>query len=436
MQGLPMSVAILSASSLLSAVLGLLRDRLLVSHFGAGHVLDAYFAAFRVPDFLYAVLIMGGMNSVLLPMISRRFHEEHEEAWKFVSNLLNTLFVCVAVFALILFVGAPLLIGLITPGFSLETKDLTVSLTRLMLLSPILFSLSAVFSSILQYFHRTLAFALAPILYNLGIIGGIVFLVPIFGIWGVALGVVGGAFLHFFSQACVAFTVGFRWKSILSFKDRNLYEMFVLAIPRTIGGGLYQLNLVVVTALASTLGAGSLVIFNLANNIQYLPAGIAGVSFALASFPAFSTIAARGDRKEFRAFFMKAFRATVITVLPLAIFLFFFREEIVRILFQAGKFQEEDAGLVASLLGVFSLGILFQALIPFISRAFFALSDTKTPTVIGGAAIVLNVALAIFLMQNTSLGVVSLATSLTVSAIFQCVLLLFALNAKFSSTHE
>ena len=436
MKELRISALILALSSLMSAFLGLLRDRLLASHFGAGLELDAYFTAFRVPDFLYAVLIMGGMNSVLLPMISRRFHEEHEEAWKFVSNLLNTLFVCVALFALILFVGAPLLIGLITPGFSLETKELTVSLTRLMLLSPILFSLSAVFSSILQYFHRTLAFALAPVLYNLGIILGIIFLVPVFGVWGVAMGVVGGAFLHLLSQACVAFAAGFRWKSILSFKDPHLYEMFLLAIPRTIGGGLYQFNLIVVTALASTLGAGSLVVFNLANNIQYLPAGIVGVSFALASFPAFSTIAARGDHLEFRRFFTKAFRLTVITVLPLATILFFFGEEIVRILFQTGKFQEESAGLVASLLGVFSLGILFQALIPFVSRAFFALSDTTTPTVIGGVAILLNVALAVFLLQNTSLGIVSLAISLTVSAIFQCMALLVALQTKFSSYHE
>lgn len=370
---------------------------------------------------------------MLLPMFARRFHEEKEEAWKFVSNLLNTLFVCFTGLAVLLFFLAPFLVELVAPGFSSETKELTASLARVMLLSPILFGLSAVFSSLLQYFQRTLAFAFAPVLYNLGIIGGIVFLVPLFGIWGVAMGVLLGAFLHLSSQAFIAFIIGFRWSSFISFKDKNLREMFWLGIPRTVAGGLYQLNLVALTALASTLGAGSLVIFNFANNVQYLPSSVAGVSFALASFPAFSTMAAQGQHQEFRKFFAKALQSTVLVVLPLAILLFVFRGEVSHILFQTGKFQKESAEVVSSLLGVFSIGILFQALIPLISRAFFALSDTKTPTVIGALSILLNIALAVFFMRSTALGVVSLALSLTISAAFQCFLLLFFLRRRLST---
>src|SRR6056297_3165237 len=264
------AAGLLAASTVISRLLALVRDGLLAGKFGAGAATDIYFAAFRIPDLVYNFLIAGGLVVAFLPLFSEFYSEDKERAWKFVSNILNIFLVLLVVVCAVLFFLAPLLIDLIAPGFSVAQQAKTVMLTRLMFLSPIFFGLSSIFSGVLHHFKRFLAYALAPVLYNLGIIFGIVALAPRFGIFGVGIGVVSGAFLHWLVQVPAAKHCGFNYKLLLRW-NKSIKKMFKLMIPRSVAMASQQINLIVITAIASTVGEGSVAVFNFANNLRRLP---------------------------------------------------------------------------------------------------------------------------------------------------------------------
>jgi len=437
------AAALLILASLLSRVLGLARNGLLSWKFGAGVETDIYFAAFRIPDFIFGILIMGGITAVFLPLFSEYAEKDEKTAWEFASNLLNILIVVLGVLALVSFFAAPFLMKLVAPGFGVEEHATAVSLTRLMLLSPILFGISSVFSGVLQYFHRFVAYSLAPILYNLGIIGGIIFLVPIFGIWGLGLGVIAGATMHLVIQIPGAIRSGFSWLPLFSFQDPALKKVLRLALPRTIAAAGYHINLIVVTALASLISAGSITIFQYANDVQHIPIGLVGASFALASFPALSRLFAQKDMEQFQHAFAATLRHILFLVVPASLLLFLLRAQITRLIYGAGtQFTWEDTILTAAVLGIFSFGIVFQALIPFLARAFFSTHDTKTPTIIGLLSVGLNIALAFFFLRVfvqpplffiswldlqgvDDVRILALPSALVLSGVFQLFLLLF-----------
>ncbi|MBI1984985.1 MAG: murein biosynthesis integral membrane protein MurJ [Candidatus Wildermuthbacteria bacterium] len=441
---------LLAGSALFSSVLGLFRDRLLASQFGAGPDLDMYFAAFRIPDFLYGILIMGGLSAAFLPVFSEYFQKDEKAAWKFAGQMLNCIVLALGIIAVLLFFAIPFLIPLVVPGFSPENQAFTASLARIMLLSPVLFGISALLSSLLQYFNRFLAYALAPILYNVGIILGILFLVPRFGLPGLAFGVVGGALLHMSIQVAPAFSSGFRFSSFSFSESKGIMKVFALALPRTFGAGAAYLNPVVMTALASTLTAGSIAVFSFANNLQAIPVGVIGISFSLAVFPHLSR-AFSGERiEEFRTAFSSALRQIVFLALPFSALLFLLRSQIVRLVLGSGKFGWEDTRLTSAALGIFAVGILFQALIPFFMRTFFSLHNTKIPALSSALALLINASFAfLFLhaLQNVNWfgsflrsslriediapgAIIALPLALALGGILQCVFLALALQNR------
>ncbi|OGZ18913.1 MAG: murein biosynthesis integral membrane protein MurJ [Candidatus Nealsonbacteria bacterium RBG_13_42_11] len=444
---------ILSVASLISRLLGLIRDRLLASTFGAGSDLDVYFAAFRIPDFIYNILIAGGIVVAFLPLFSEYFLKDKKEAWDFVNNALNVFLFFLVLVSLGISIFAPFLVKIITPGFDPQQISLCVLLTRILFLSPILLGLSSIFSGVLQYFNRFLIYSLAPISYNVGIILGIVFLAPSSGILGVTLGVITGAFLHFFIQFISSFSVGFSYKPLFKILDPKIKKVFSLMIPRTLGVAAPQINLMVVTAIASILPAGALSIFTLANNLQQFPMGLIGIPFAIAAFPALSKAWAAQKKDEFLEKFLSAFRKILYLVIPLSILIFVFRNQII-LIYKTGRYGEEAASLTAVSLGLFALGIFATTLIPLILRAFFALKDTKTPTIISIGGMILNVFLCfglthilsfpnvfqnfverIFGLQGINdISVVGLALAFSIDSILQFIFLLiflfYKLNAK------
>jgi len=389
---------LLAGSALASRLLGLLRDRLLASRFGAGEELDMYFAAFRIPDFIYGILIMGGFTAVFLPIFSEYFEKNKEEAFRMVSNLLNVLFFLLAGFALILFVFMPFLIQFVTPGFSGEMREATVPLARLMLLSPILLGVSAVFSGMLQYFRKFLVYSFAPVLYNAGIIVGVLFFAPALGLIGLAWGVVLGASLHFLIQVYPVFQSGFSFKNVFSFFDPSLVRMARLTAPRIVGAAAFHVNLVVITALASTLAVGSIAVLSFANNLHFLPIGVIGISLATAAFPLLSRAAAKKDDVAFQENLLRTVRTVFFFIIPVASFMFLLRSQIIQLVLGTGEFGLADIKLTGAVFGAFALGVFFQSLVPLFARAFYALKDTKTPTLIGIGAIVSNVAVALALL--------------------------------------
>ena len=452
---------LLAVSGLISRLLGLFRDRLLAGRFGAGQELDIYFAAFRIPDFVYGVVIVGGITAAFLPVFSEYFEKSPKIAVELTNNVLNCFLILLILVCGFLAIFTPFIIDFIAPGFSAQSKVLTVTLTRIMFLSPIFFGLSSIFSGILQYFNRFLTYAIAPILYNLGIIFGILFLVPIFGVFGLAYGVILGSFLHLLVQIPAAKISGFKYRAVFNFHYPGLKKIFKLMIPRTIATAATNLNLIIITAIASTLTVGSITIFNFSNNLQSLPIGVIGASFAVAIFPTLSRAWAGNNKEEFFKNFSTVFRQILFLIIPVSIFIFLFRTQIIEIIVGIGRyilgisrFGASEINLAAFCLGIFSFSLFAQSLIPLISRAFFSLQDTKTPTLIAVFSFASNILLAfsfvwllsfpnlfssfvennLHFQQVENMPVIGLPLAFSISAIIQFILLHYALKKRIKKT--
>ncbi|MFI5206240.1 MAG: murein biosynthesis integral membrane protein MurJ, partial [Candidatus Paceibacterales bacterium] len=240
---------ILAGSYLLSALLGVLRDHLLTGKLATSN-LDVYYSAFTIPDFIALILIFGAISAAIIPIFSSHLVKSKTEAWHYINNLLNIFLTFLIIVCVILIIFAPLVVAVIAPGFSPDKKDMTVTLMRILFLSPIILGTSSIVSGILQVFHRFLVTALAPIMYNLGIIIGIIFFVPHFGLRGLAYGVVLGALLHLCIQLPAFLHSGFAYKLTFNLKDVSVQKTFKLMVPRSLGLGAGQFNTIVITAIA------------------------------------------------------------------------------------------------------------------------------------------------------------------------------------------
>ncbi len=455
------AAGILGISYSISAVLGLIRDGLLVGKFGAGMELDVYFAAFRIPDFVYNILVLGGLTVAFLPLFSEYFLRSKDEAWEMTNHVLNALLYFLILISLVFLILTPWLVKVLFPGFTLEQEKLAIPLIRLLFFSPILFGISNVLSSILQYFHRFFVYSLTPIMYNLGIIFGILVLAPKFGIFGVGLGVILGAFSHMAIQIIPAVKCGFSYRPILNFRYPAIKRIFQLMVPRVFGIAAQQINLIVITAIASTISVGSITIFNFSNNLQSLPIGVIGASFAVAIFPTLSRAWAGNNKEEFFKNFSTVFRQILFLIIPVSIFIFLFRTQIIEIIVGIGRyilgisrFGASEINLAAFCLGIFSFSLFAQSLIPLISRAFFSLQDTKTPTLIAVFSFASNILLAfsfvwllsfpnlfssfvennLHFQQVENMPVIGLPLAFSISAIIQFILLHYALKKRIKKT--
>ncbi|OGZ62096.1 MAG: murein biosynthesis integral membrane protein MurJ [Candidatus Spechtbacteria bacterium RIFCSPLOWO2_02_FULL_38_8] len=389
---------ILSTSLFASRFLGLIRDRILAAKFGAGIELDIYFAGFRIPDLIYNIVIGGAISSAFIPVFISYLKKNKEEAWQIASSFLYIAFFGILLVCALMFIFLPQLIDLVVPGFNQEYKEITVTMSRIMLFSPFLLGLSAVFSGILHSLKKFLIYSLAPIFYNVGIIIGAIFFTDFMGIRGLAWGVALGAGLHILIQVPTSIASGFKFSFPRKLLHPAVRHIVKLMLPRALGLAVLQINLWVVTAIASTLAVGSLTIFNLANHIQYLPIGIVGVPFAMAVFPTLSDSVSERRYKDYLQEFSKTLRLVSYLVIPLSVLFFVLRAQIVRIVLGAGEFGWEATQLTAASLGAFSIGIFAYALIPVLSRAFYAQENTKTPVIANTVGIIINIFLSFSLI--------------------------------------
>lgn len=420
---------VIAMAGILSRVLGLLRDRILASHFGAGDALDIYYAAFRVPDLIYNLLILGALSAAFIPVFTSLIAKDEEnEAWELVNVFLTIALIFLIILAGIFALFAPQLMKLITPGFQAEKLQGVIMLTRIMFLSPIFLGISGIFGGILNSFKRFLIYSLAPIMYNLGIIFGAIYLVKPFGIAGLAWGVVLGAFLHMAIQYPNVKIVGLKYFPRLNFKNKNLRRVITLMIPRTMGLAVTQINLLIVTIIASTLAAGSLAIFNFANNLQSFPLGIFGIPFALAVFPILSHHAAREERDIFIHNFSKTFRQILFFIIPASVLILVLRAQIVRIVLGSGKFDWTDTILTFQALGIFAVSLFAQSTIPLLARSFYALHNTKVPFLTGIISEAFNLAAALILSRYY--GILGLVWAFSLASVVNMFLLVFILRSK------
>lgn len=437
MESITAAAFIIALSGFASRFLGLFRDRVLASQFGAGDTLDAYYAAFRIPDLLYNLLILGALSAAFIPVFTGLIsNKKEDEGWELVSGMLNIVVFILIISAAVMAIFAPFIIHLITPGFSGEKMELTVTLTRIMFLSPIFLGISAIFGGVLVSLKKFLIYSIAPIMYNFGIIIGALFFVKYMGPKGLALGVILGALLHMLIQYPAVKFSGFKFKPILfeAFKNENIKKIIRLMIPRTMGIAVNQINLLVITIFASTLASGSLAIFNLANNIQSFPLGIFGVSFAVAVFPTLSAYASKGMTDKFVENFSKTFRRIIFFIIPLSIFILLLRAQLVRVILGTGQFNWEDTVLTFETLGFLTVSLFTQCLIPLLARSFYAIHNTKTPFYVALASEAVNIILVILLIKNYAVS--GLAIAFSAASILNMALLFAILRKKIGYLDE
>ena len=400
-----MGALIIAAFSIISRLLGVVRDRLLAGTFGAGSVLDAYYAAFKIPDFIFNTFVLGAIASAFIPIFIGLKKQSSAEAWRLTSTIINLLVAVLLVCAVLGIIFASSLIPLIAPGFDVVTTVLAIKLTRLMLVAIIFFGASNVLGCVLQAEHKFLPYAIAPVLYNIGILLGIWWLVPYWGPTGLAGGVIAGSILHLLIQFPAVRNLGYRWRLGINFTHTAVKQVIKLIIPRTIGLAASSINNIIMASFISRLGVGSLAAFTLAANLQSFPINVFGVSLAIAIFPLFSETLVNGQKTEFTKHFSTSVRRILFYIIPIAVLLLILRAQVVRVILGSGAFNWSDTIRTAQILGYLSLALIPDSLVPLISRVFYALTDTRTPVLISLISIAVNLLLLVVLWPFGLMGV-------------------------------
>lgn len=425
---------IISITSLLSRFLGLYRDRLLAGTFGADNTLDMYYASFRIPDLIFNLLILGALSSAFIPIFKELISKkQNTSAWYITNNLINVLLIFVLSICAIVFIFATPLTRLITPGFDSDQIQTTAALTRIMLVSPIFFTLSSIVGGMLNSFKRFVSYSLAPIMYNLGIIFGIIFLVPIFGIYGLAYGVILGACLNLLIQIPETYFTGYRYQPVLNFQDKYLSKIISLTVPTMFSLAVTQVNLTIDTVIASTLTSGSISVINLASNLFYLPIGVFAIPICTAVFP---NLVEHISNKNYQLFSEQLSRSTkqiLFVIIPSAIFLFIFRAQIVRILLGTGSFDWNDTTETLKTLGFFAFSLPFQALIPLFYRSFYSTQNTTKPLISSFISMIINVIFSLLLAPR--LGVSGLALSFAIASTSNLIICNYLLHQHLPKFH-
>lgn len=419
---------LISVFSVLSKVLGLVRDRMLASSFGAGEVLDSYFAAFRIPDFIFNSLVLGALAAAFIPVFIKLDKQDKNYAIRVSNSILNIITVILSVLCLLAFINVGALVKILAPGFSYYQLALTTRLTSIMLISVVIFGFASVMGSILNSKKTYIAYSIAPVLYNVGLIFGII-LSKYFGYDMLAWGVVIGALLHFLIQLISVSKLGWKYEFIFDFRDKNVIKIFKLMIPRTLALILGQINQFVITIIASSLVVGSISIFYFGINLQSFVVSIFGVSIAIAIFPVLSGFVNEGKINEFNDYLNRNLKKITFFVVPISAFMILTRFEIVKIILGAGSFDIKDINYTASVLGWFCVSILFQCMAAILARAFYAFEDTKSPVILSFISLSINVALAIFL--SNKIGILGLAIAFSISNTIFFLLLAISLSLKY-----
>jgi putative peptidoglycan lipid II flippase len=378
-RGMHEAAYLLAAFALLSQLLALVRDRLLAASFGAGHTLDLYYAAFRIPDFLFATVASLLSLYALLPVLSRLELEHPGLVISFMRQALVWFFVGMALVCGVVFIFAPAFVALAAPGLFSSDGAQLVLLTRILLLQPILLGCSNILSNLTQLRHRFVLYSVSPLLYNLGIIFGILVLYPRVGIMGLAWGVVLGAFLHMLVQ--LPFFAVEHTERTLPWRDsvRYLREVLALSVPRTLSLSATQISLFVLTALASLLSTGSISVFMFAWNLQAVPLTIIGVSYSVAAFPTLSRLFAGGSTREFVSHVETALRHVLFWAVPATVLTIVLRAQLVRVILGSGAFDWSATRLVAAALALLVTSLLAQSGTLLIARAYYAAGNTRKP---------------------------------------------------------
>lgn len=429
-----LAAVLLAGSTFLSMILGLFRDRLLNSTYAENYAvgLDAYTVASIIPEFMFILLVSGALSVTFIPVFNDRIQKGNKKsAWELSTSLVNLLSLVTLVSSLLIIIFAdPLVRYVVGPGLDESARALAVSMLRVIAINPFLFAISSVVASIQQAVGRFVFFALAPTIYNVGIIIGLLVFtngITIFGyevfeggIMGVALGVVLGSMMQLIVSAIGLVGLGADYRFKIFWKNKGFRRVLRLLPPRSLDQGIDYVNGIVETNLASRMAAGSIRFYQQATTLHYVPINLIGVAISTAAFPQMTERLSQGRPDLFSKELQTVLRVIIWLALPTAAIAFFTRGYLVNFLFNGGQ------PVVAGLLGILTVAILFRSIYHIAARSFYAQQDTKTPLYISIFTIALNIALAIYLTMGADMGIYGLAWAQSIVAAVE-VIILFAI---------
>ncbi len=403
--GLHEAAYLLGVFALGSQVLALWRDRMLASHFGAGTTLDLYYSAFRIPDILFVSIASIVSISVLIPLIIERLDKGKAEAKEFINNVFSFFFLTIGVFAVVAFVFAPDLMRWLFPKFAeLDNFGELVSLTRVLLLSPVFLGFSNLLASVTQVYKRFFVYAMSPVVYNIGIIIGIIFFYPIWGLMGLGFGVILGAFFHFAIQFPFVASAGMLPTPKFYVKWADIKNIIFTSLPRTITVSSGEITKLFMVSFASFFIPGSVSVFNFSLNLQSVPLSIIGVSYSIAAFPTLSRIFSSGNKQQFLEQMVSSVRHIIFWSIPITVLFIVLRAQIVRTILGAGGFDWEATRLTAAALALFVGSLLAQNLVTLFIRSYYSQGRTKAPLFMNlfsaGITILTTYYLVVFFQTN------------------------------------
>lgn len=416
---------LLMVTMMLSNILGLVRNIVLSKNISLDR-LDAYYTAFNIPDLVFNLFILGAISTALIPVFSELLSRDDEKnAWRVVNNFFNSSILFVVICLVIAFIFMNPLINILAPGFDTQKHILTVKLARIMLLSPLLFSMSYIIGGVLNTFKNFASYAVAPLIYNLAIIIGALIAPKYHGVETVALAVVIGAFAHLFIQLPAAFSVGWRYQAIIDLKDKHLQKIYKLMIPRSIGLGINQLNFIVFTIIGSTMDKGAIAIYKLTNDLQTTPTVVFGSSIALAVFPFMTEKAARNDKVAVRNLAIKSTRMILFFLIPSTVLGVILSPKVIPLYLALGHNMVNRTDTVRAIytFSFLILSVVSQGLIGIYARVYYAYQDTKLPMLFSFISMIFSVLMAL-IFKAAKLDVAGLALAFTLGSWLNFILLL------------
>ncbi len=442
-RGLHQAAYLLAALTLASQILALLRDRIFAHSFGAGPVLDLYYAAFRVPDLVFALVASLVSAYVLIPRITGM---SSESVGRLLSQSASFLIIVGGGFCALIAIWMPEFLAFLYPDFAASDQNESfVLLARMLLIQPILLGLSGVLGSVTQVHRRFALFALSPVLYNLGIIFGTVVLYPHYGLVGIGIGVILGSVAYLMINVPVVREAGVMPRFSLP-KIADILPIMRDSIPRSLALGMGSVTALVLTAFASRIGDGSVSVFTFASNLEAVPLALIGSSYAVAAFPALSETSSPEKRKEFTEILIASARHIILWSVVFLGLIIVLRAHLVRVILGTGAFDWNATRLTAALLAILAIGLVAQGLVLLFSRALYAVRQSWRPFAYQLAGGVLTIALAVAFLAMPSDGfpsmfakimrvgdvhgstILLLALAATVGQIFLAALSLFALR--------
>lgn len=391
--GLHQAAFLLGAFALLSQLLALIRDKLLAASFGGSGMLDTYYAAFRIPDFLFVTLGSVVSLTILIPFLAAVYHRGEKETRVFIDSIFTVFLISIVFVSVIIFFSTSFLVKYLFPGFTIIQAEEVVSLTRILLASPILLGISNLFGSLTQSKGRFFVYAISPIFYNAGIIFGVLALSPKLGLSGLAYGVILGACMHMLVQIPSVLHLNLFPRFIVNPDFEAIKKVLGASVPRTITLSLSHIAVFFLLAIASLMSSGSITVFSFAFNIQSVPLSIFGVSYSLAAFPALSKLFASGEKELFVSKILSSAQHIAFWAIPCSVFFIVLRAHLVRLVLGAGQFSWNDTKLTAALLALFSISLVFQCFILLFVRALYASGASGKPlaiSIVSGATTVLS----------------------------------------------